>query len=1073
MLPGDRVLGRFEVVRALVQGADRPSTLRVRDLEADRSAILKIVRSDAHEGDPLLAEVDLLRAIAPEEARSAQIAPLIDSGHDDGLVWMLTEDVGDLDASQWFRRRASEGVDRLGHGDALDLLEALATSLSTLHRHRVLHLDVKEANVVVDRAATGPGRFWLVDLGIGRALREGRSTATADFRGTLEGVAPELLHPSRQVGPPADVYSACCVVLRGLRDRPQARWPQELGDQLAACGLRRDPRHVALLRLLLRGLDERAGRRPSAAELARRVRAIRAGRVWHRGRLKPLVAIAPLVLVAALVVVRDATAPPLTFEDATRAWGLAAPAPDPKPVPGVDGRSSGFYWNPSVLTWPSRGELELYVPRGLRRWGETSDDLRRDLLARFVDGRFRWTIAGNPGAEDDTNRSIEVDLDGDGHLDRLVIGFVPSGDSEHHAWFGPEPWSGGRHSPGLAPGDCFPAEPSTPDRVPGFPLVVPPELGDSRPRLLTTKAERRCLATWTPERLRSRPLQADFDRVLTWVDLDADGLLDLLVRHGQVLRSLSRRPDGSWEDSPVGAAGVGRPYAVPGDLDGDGDEDLVALTADRSGIMALINERGRLVQRELPGIQPLGPGELNSTSLSTLRLTDLDADGLPELLVQSCGFSRRGAASPKVFRNLGGLAFEQVPLPPPLGSPHDGSPFVVVDVDGDGLPDLLDLSINDEHREIPTHRGWRTVSRSDDRLWPLDVRLPNGGALPVGTRLQAIGERPWLHVVRDGSPPNVPSWLSGTLLVQLPTGLVHVLELTEPPGAPREAILAPVDPPTLLAAGGAPIGAGVPAPGSGKVHYHARRGGLDIRLERGETGGVRQRIVIAADGAERVVETGSLRVGLGCWADDRCLFMEADPTGGLTPLRLNPISGRVERLPEVGDMTLGAQVQGDRAWVAADHELRVRDPHTYALLGRSPDYDNTLGECRSLVLSGARLACAMAPVSRLLVYDVDTLAERSRAEVALASPWSVVPVDGGWAVSTEDGMAWVDDDGRVDRLRLGEPLSLVASDGVLWAVGRDRAFWIDPLHRRVQGGLVAPGVGATWPTGPEGEHGIR
>lgn len=1078
MLPGDRILGRFEIVRALVRNAERPSTFRVRDLRDDRQAILKLVRTHDAADDPLQDEVALLRAL-PDTARQAHIAPLLDSGHDDGVLWMLTEDAGEVDVGQHLARRPDIGMaPRLGFDEVLDLLEAVGTALALLHRHRVLHLDVKEANIVVDPAASGPDRYCLVDLGIGRQLREGRSTATADLRGTLEGVAPELLHPSRQVGPPADVYSLCAVALRSLRARPQEKWPVAPPEQIATCGLQpENPRHLALLRLLLRGMDERAGKRPSAAGLLRGVRGIRRGRVFHARMLRPLLAVSPLIVAAMAALTWWYTAPVLSFDDASEAWGLAGAAPDAMPVPGHEGISSGFFWYPSIIRRPDHGNLLLHVPRGTRYWGETSEALTRDLFAEFVDGRFQWRLADIPETENDHWWVSDIDLDGDGALDRLTYLWPPSNAAEYFAWFGPDPWTHRVRSAVLTEDvadDCLPGRILDNGNLSGLPFVLPAELGGRRPRVLVGTSMGRCVVRWSRTGYETRQATEGITAALAWFDLQSDGLLELFTGEEKLSYLLSEGADGAWTKEPLGAL---EPYAglvAAADIDADGDDDLVAVTYERDAFVLLLNVEGRLQVRPMQDISPLDPGEENWESPQFLDLVDLDGDGLPELVLQACGFPRNGAASPKLYRNLGGGAFERIGLPASLAEPHDGTPLLVVDVDQDGLPDLLDLSINDDHREVPTHRAWRTRSRSRDRLWSLDLRLPGGAPLPLGSRLQAAGDRPWLHVVRDeAAPVAVPSWLEGDVLVQVPSGVVHVLHLARPLDGPSSVELTSEPLPPLYAAGGALVEPGRAAVEQGRIYYHARHDGLDISLLRSYWTEGHDRIRIVGGDQPIDLSAGPLRPALGCYRRDRCLFMEPSDQGGLVPLQIDPISGEAERLDEAGDMVLGAVVRGDRAWVDADHKLSIRDPETYALIAVSTDYDTSLGECRGLGVSGDVLACATHPAPRLILYDARTLEETARYDVPVEAPWSVVPVDGGWALTTEDGMAWFDGRGELRPVRIGEPLTLVESGDILWAVGEDRALWFDPSTRRILGGVVSPGVGATCPVGPEGEHGHR
>ena len=1075
MLPGDLVLDRFEIVNALVRGAERPSTFRVRDLDHDRVAILKLVRTQDTADDPLQDEVELLRSL-PAAARDAHIAPLLESGHDDGTLWMLTEDVGEIHVGQHLAQRPDIGMAPwLGFDEVLDLLEAMGSALDFLHRHRVLHLDVKEANIVVDPSAPGPGRYWLVDLGIGRQLREGRSTATADLRGTLEGVAPELLHPSRQVGPAADVYALCAVALRCLRARPQEKWPTVRTDQLETCGLQpADPRHIALLKLLLGGMDERADARPTAARVARKVRAIRQGRIWDPRRLRPLAYVSPVLVAAAAALTWWATAPELYFEDAGEAWGLAVAAPDAGWVSGVEGISSGFHWYPSVIVPPGRGNLLLHLPRGIRYWGETSPDLTDDLLAEFVDGRFRWRTAEFPEASSSLWNVEDLDVDGDGHLDRIGRLLWEGRSAEHFVWFGPEPWKDARRSSGLSPAaSCVPRAAADEDNIPGLAVTLPPELGSDRPRVLAMGRADTCMMRWSAGGPTSEAAPDGMEGLMLWFDLQADGRMDFLAGLDDTLLLYTHEGDGSWSSRPIHALVPTYSHPAAADLDGDGDEDVVVMAADRDTLLLLMNDRGVLRQRDVEWMRPLDPDEENWQSMNELLLVDLDADGLPEILAHGCGFPRNGASRPKLWRNLGDWEFERVSLPASLEVPHDASRPLAVDVDQDGLLDLIDTSINDAHLEVPTHRAWHTRSRSRARLWSLDLMTPDGAHLPLGTRVQALGERPWLHVVRDSAPIPFPSWLTGTLAVQLPTGEIHVLEMDEPIRGYREVALERRSPPPLFAAGAEPVVVGESAPDSPRLYYHARRGGLDIRavgLPGGEIGD--ELVVVGLDGETRAT-VGELRVALGCPREDHCLFMEADPGGGLTPLRLDPTTGEVTRSSEPGDMTMAAVVRDDRAWVMGDHELTVRDPEDYALLATSTDFDTSLGECLGLGLSGDQLACVTEPVRRLVLYDAESLVETARYEIPVVHPWSVVPVNGGWALTTEQGLTWVNDDGTREDLRLGEALSLFMSGDVLWAVAQHRAFWIDPSTRRVQGGIVVPGIREAWPTGPEGEHGRR
>ncbi|MFB7596321.1 protein kinase [Streptomyces sp. NPDC056160] len=103
------------------------------------------------------------------------------------------------------------------------LLDQLLAGLAAVHAERVVHRDVKPANVLLEATGTGRPRLRLSDFGIAMRLGEPRLTETNLVVGT-----PGYLSPEQMMGAepdfPADLFATGLVALYLLQGaRPDAR----------------------------------------------------------------------------------------------------------------------------------------------------------------------------------------------------------------------------------------------------------------------------------------------------------------------------------------------------------------------------------------------------------------------------------------------------------------------------------------------------------------------------------------------------------------------------------------------------------------------------------------------------------------------------------------------------------------------------------------------------------------------------------------------------------------------------------------------------------------------------------
>jgi protein involved in polysaccharide export with SLBB domain len=161
-------------------------------------------------------------------------------------------------------------------------------------------------------------------------------------------------------------------------------------------------------------------------------------------------------------------------------------------------------------------------------------------------------------------------------------------------------------------------------------------------------------------------------------DLDGDGLTDMAagsLEPGGISLWFAV-PDGTWRFSFISLPSSEVRDLVVTDVDDDGRDDLIA--ASMGGI------EGVLVLRS-PERGPWGRPEAISTGTGyeAVAVGDLDGDGDPDLVAARGGESGEGGI--ETWYNGGGGSFLRGASPAPGGSYRD---VLLQDLDGDGRPDL-------------------------------------------------------------------------------------------------------------------------------------------------------------------------------------------------------------------------------------------------------------------------------------------------------------------------------------------------------------------------------------------------
>ena len=261
--PGSLVLGRYRPIRPLGTGGSG-SVWLAREEPTGRDVALKIVPREGTAGSRAEREATTAARLRHERCLRAQ-ALARDTGH----VYIVYDYV----AGSTFREalRAGEVDDATALEAAAQILEGLAHA----HAHKVVHRDVKPANVLLEH---GPHvSVKILDFGLALMHEEETLTAVGDIPGTLAYMSPERLR-GETAGPPADVWAVGVLLWEALAGR-HPFWGGTLLDTARRIEtgvpplleLRPDlPRPIVAC--VERALAVEPERRPSAAVLASRLR---------------------------------------------------------------------------------------------------------------------------------------------------------------------------------------------------------------------------------------------------------------------------------------------------------------------------------------------------------------------------------------------------------------------------------------------------------------------------------------------------------------------------------------------------------------------------------------------------------------------------------------------------------------------------------------------------------------------------------------------------------------------------------------------------------------------------------
>ncbi len=193
----------YQMIRVLGQGG-MGSVMLARSVGDGRVVAIKTLLPEVAVSEQSLKR--FMREI--EVAASLQhphIVSYIEHGTHNGIVYLVSEFVGGMDASKLAKQRGG----RLHFQEVIKIVEQTLSALDFAHGLGFVHRDIKEQNILVD--GNYPDYISkLTDFGLAKSYKQtGMSgvTMVGDVAGTIAYMPPEQVRDFKEVRPPSDIYA--------------------------------------------------------------------------------------------------------------------------------------------------------------------------------------------------------------------------------------------------------------------------------------------------------------------------------------------------------------------------------------------------------------------------------------------------------------------------------------------------------------------------------------------------------------------------------------------------------------------------------------------------------------------------------------------------------------------------------------------------------------------------------------------------------------------------------------------------------------------------------------------------
>jgi serine/threonine protein kinase len=209
-----QVLGaEYDLIAITGQGG-MARVYRAKDRRLNRIVAIKVVKPDLL-GTKELVERFRAEGIALAKLRHPSIVPIYDIRERDGVIYYIMPFV------EGSTLEARLEKSRLPPLESRRILSELADALESAHRAKMIHLDIKPANVFLEGDLA---KVLLMDFGIAKALTDQVQESEDELIiGTPEYMSPEQAQGKAEIDHRSDIYSMGVLGYRLLAGKPPFR----------------------------------------------------------------------------------------------------------------------------------------------------------------------------------------------------------------------------------------------------------------------------------------------------------------------------------------------------------------------------------------------------------------------------------------------------------------------------------------------------------------------------------------------------------------------------------------------------------------------------------------------------------------------------------------------------------------------------------------------------------------------------------------------------------------------------------------------------------------------------------
>ncbi|CAG8952322.1 hypothetical protein HYFRA_00001067 [Hymenoscyphus fraxineus] len=273
----------------------RGGSARVYRVMAENSAMFALKKVNLEDADEsavmgFKGEIKLLEKLTGDD----RVIQLIDyEVNDDKGVLSVLMELGELDLKKMMDIRNKNEPQKFDPSFVRYYWKEMLECIQAIHRHDVVHSDLKPANFVLVK-----GRLKLIDFGIANAIETDETVnvhrenqigtpnymspeslidfnATPDHRGHIQSNAPRLM----KLGKPSDIWSLGCILyqltygrppfdhIQGMLPRCQAIINKNYAIKYPAMGSGNVPVPPGLIKTMKKCLERNQFKRPTATDL--------------------------------------------------------------------------------------------------------------------------------------------------------------------------------------------------------------------------------------------------------------------------------------------------------------------------------------------------------------------------------------------------------------------------------------------------------------------------------------------------------------------------------------------------------------------------------------------------------------------------------------------------------------------------------------------------------------------------------------------------------------------------------------------------------------------------------------